>query len=444
MTKANHIKASPTKGFFIHMLTKDIKLERAIIDLIDNSVDGAKRISSSKYEDLFVDIKLNQDHFTIIDNCGGFDLDTAVNYAFRFGRPDDGSYKFTENSIGRFGIGMKRALFKLGNEFVIESKTENDHFEIRVKTAEWLENPEDWSFEYTVLNHSDNLAENGTYITVTDLNIDVSNEFKSDNFVSSLKDEIEKALNFSIEKGLNIKLNSVDLEKSGLALLQSDNLSPYFKEISFNNGDIVTAKIYTGLGEPSPDNGGWYIYCNNRLVLSNDKTNLTGWEGRRFGESTVRKYHNYFAMFRGVVFFDSKDSRKLPMTTTKTGVDSNSVIYQVTRQYMIESMLQVIKFLSKVADKIVDPDLFREKLVEKSKSIDVISLKQMTFVENFIGPPIDEAESEEDEETTISYKADKALVNKVKTNLRVSSNKEVGLRTFDYFIEMEDISLDNE
>jgi hypothetical protein len=38
------IKASPSKEFFIHMLTRDVQLSRAIIDLVDNSVDGAKRL----------------------------------------------------------------------------------------------------------------------------------------------------------------------------------------------------------------------------------------------------------------------------------------------------------------------------------------------------------------------------------------------------------------
>jgi hypothetical protein len=37
---SKHIKASPTKEFFIYMLVKDIPLNRAIIDLVDNSVDG--------------------------------------------------------------------------------------------------------------------------------------------------------------------------------------------------------------------------------------------------------------------------------------------------------------------------------------------------------------------------------------------------------------------
>ena len=43
--------ADPTKDFFIHMLTRDIPLERAIIDLVDNSVDGAKNVLTKTGKD---------------------------------------------------------------------------------------------------------------------------------------------------------------------------------------------------------------------------------------------------------------------------------------------------------------------------------------------------------------------------------------------------------
>ena len=38
------INASPTKEFFVEMLTKDVSLSLAILDLVDNSVDGALRM----------------------------------------------------------------------------------------------------------------------------------------------------------------------------------------------------------------------------------------------------------------------------------------------------------------------------------------------------------------------------------------------------------------
>ena len=37
------VKASPTKEFFVSMLVRDILLKQAIIELIDNSLDGARK-----------------------------------------------------------------------------------------------------------------------------------------------------------------------------------------------------------------------------------------------------------------------------------------------------------------------------------------------------------------------------------------------------------------
>ncbi len=34
-------KASPTKAFFVRMITRDIALEDCVLDLLDNSVDSA-------------------------------------------------------------------------------------------------------------------------------------------------------------------------------------------------------------------------------------------------------------------------------------------------------------------------------------------------------------------------------------------------------------------
>ena len=38
------VNANPTKEFFISMLTRDVDIKAAILELIDNSIDGAKRL----------------------------------------------------------------------------------------------------------------------------------------------------------------------------------------------------------------------------------------------------------------------------------------------------------------------------------------------------------------------------------------------------------------
>jgi Histidine kinase-, DNA gyrase B-, and HSP90-like ATPase len=97
------INAEPTKTFFVDMLTRDIPLEQAILDLIDNCVDGAKAMANGDekpFDGRIITLSFDADQFKITDNCGGFSRDAAINYAFKFGRP--AGAKRTDHSIGQF------------------------------------------------------------------------------------------------------------------------------------------------------------------------------------------------------------------------------------------------------------------------------------------------------------------------------------------------------
>ncbi|NOZ39646.1 MAG: hypothetical protein GXP24_05405 [Planctomycetes bacterium] len=83
------VSASPTKAFFVNMLTRDIELKDAILDLLDNCIDGVirqltpgKRKTKKPYEGYWAKITLNESEFVIEDNCGGIPRDIAINSAF--------------------------------------------------------------------------------------------------------------------------------------------------------------------------------------------------------------------------------------------------------------------------------------------------------------------------------------------------------------------------
>jgi hypothetical protein len=80
------VDASPVKSFFVSMLTRDITLEDAILDLLDNCVDGILRQKpeggSQPYAGYKATIEFNRDTFTISDNCGGIPW-SLHEYAFR-------------------------------------------------------------------------------------------------------------------------------------------------------------------------------------------------------------------------------------------------------------------------------------------------------------------------------------------------------------------------
>ena len=71
MSKDNIIEGNPTKTFFIQMITRDITINDAIIDLLDNSIDGASKLKENNdFSDLYIDITINRDEFIVKDNCG--------------------------------------------------------------------------------------------------------------------------------------------------------------------------------------------------------------------------------------------------------------------------------------------------------------------------------------------------------------------------------------
>src|SRR5260221_2749831 len=112
--KPTTVKANPTKRFFVEMLTRDIELQDAILDLLDNCVDGILRSTKDKhgkrdsqpYRGYWARITLNEKKFQIVDNCGGIPLALAKKYAFMMGRPEDEGDSDVP-TVGMYGIGMK-------------------------------------------------------------------------------------------------------------------------------------------------------------------------------------------------------------------------------------------------------------------------------------------------------------------------------------------------
>lgn len=430
------IDARPTKDFFISMLIKDIGTTRAIIDLVDNCVDGARRLRlNGKYNGLRVDIETDAHHFKIRDNCGGIPVELAKTYAFRFGRPAE--MAATPHSVGQFGVGMKRALFKLGQKFRIESTTERSRFVVDVDVEKWKQ-MQDWEFEFAELEPTRRripLSQTGTGITVGALHPTIAESFSLDTFKARLASELAEAHVESTGRGLDIFFNGVALQHRDLVLLQSSRLKPARESLVFReDGAKIDVRLYAGVADSDPSAAGWYVFCNGRLVLPADQTLVTGWGETR--ELTVPKYHNQFARFRGYVFFDSQQTYLLPWNTTKTGVDSDSPRYRATRLAMIKLMRPVIDFLNQL-DAEKGRELTDDKPLEAAvKAAKPADLEDITSRALFLAPKA-VVERAAPETGRIQYSRPLEKIKRAQKVLKISTLRGVGEKTFDYFYKRE-------
>ncbi len=427
------VHAEPTKEFFIEMLVRDIALNRAIIDLVDNSVDGARRKRpAGEYGGLWIEITANESEFQITDNCGGIPLRTARHYAFRFGRPD--GMEATPHSVGQFGVGMKRALFKLGSKFRVVSSTATEQFEIDEDVREWRKKKE-WTFRFQVAKNEPKETE-GTTVRVTDLHAGVGSEFALDHFHSGLGAAIRDAHIDSLEAGLSITYNGTPLLYEPLELLASSGFEPaYFSESINGTGGaaLVNVEAYAGLGQSDPQHAGWNVFCNGRLVLGADQTEVTGW-GEGNGR-TIPKYHNQFARFRGYAFFDCDDAARVPWNTTKSGVDLDSTVYRAVRLRMIGLMRPVINFLNQVDKENENLD-DHKPLQNAVAAMKAVSLREAETREKF-DYPRPPPRPKLPRTGRIQYDKRVEQINEVKKALRVTTYTEVGRRTFDYYFDRE-------
>lgn len=349
------VSAYPAKAFFVKMLTRDISLEDAIMDLIDNCTDGILRTKwkdgipegqSKPYAGYYAKVSISGDLFSIEDNCGGIPKNIAEEYAFRMGRANkrDGDLP----TVGVYGIGMKRALFKMGSYSTVFSKTDECSFEVTID-SDWLEDDQQWRLPLKIYDEVKK-EENGTIIKVADLYQGISEQFSSQVFIGKLITLIQQHYSYIIQKGFQISINDTVIEPIVMKLLIDDNferdsLAPYiykadmdgvsvFLQVGFyrrlpNQDEIDQEQV----ARSSKEEAGWTIICNDRVVVYKDKSILTGW-----GDANVPQYHTQFIGITGLVIFKSDDVEKLPITTTKRGIDASSLLYLRVKNRMREGL----------------------------------------------------------------------------------------------------------
>jgi hypothetical protein len=419
------------------MLTRDISLEDCILDLVDNAIDGAWSQSGEKPDELKsgtgldgreVKILLSESKFSISDNCGGISFDDAVDYAFTFGRDDEQTDAgFT---VGVYGIGMKRAVFKIGKSIRIHSTYEEagslKAFTVPIEIDTWLrEKREPWDFE---IDEAQPDVTPGVRIEITELYDEVRKQFQDAKYIRALRTQLSRDYLLPLMRGLEISLNG-DVVESREPVLQESSAFKPMRTSYLDDG--VKVEIFAGMWRSPPNDtepetsgrldnaSGWYILCNGRAVLSADRTSVTGW-----GDALPR-WHSQYGGFHGYVLFSSKSPELLPMTTTKRSVNTSSGVYRRALARIEEPTRAWINYTNSRKK-----DLDGVKDIEEStKSRPISAIEENSQV---LLPAV--KASKQERVANVNYAVDVDRLKDLAASLgdRSMTYREVGIRSFDY------------
>jgi hypothetical protein len=386
--KYEPVDASPVKSFFVSMLTRDIKLEEAILDLLDNCVDGILRMNGNHlgkkpYAGHWAEIEFNKDSFAISDNCGGIPW-SLHDYAFRMGRTKKRP-KDADGTVGVYGIGMKRAIFKMGEDCLISTQNGDNGYDVEI-TQKWMHDEEDWDIPVKATKKA--MQEDGTEIVIGKLHPGVAAAFSND--AKAFKGELDRMVAthyaFIIDKGFMVRINKDLVKPRPTKLIFTKKLdlkTPAIRPYIFRTKvDGVEVFLTVGFTRPLPSDeelaaeqegtrysamgAGWTVLCNDRAVVYCNRDELTGW-----GEAGVPRYHNQFIAISGIVEFKSANALKLPTTTTKRGIDASSPLYLQIKNKMREGMKIYTDYTNKWKEKLEES----KEHIEKGEALSLEEIK---------------------------------------------------------------------
>jgi hypothetical protein len=436
--------ASPEKRLFISLITRDISLADAIIDLLDNSVNAAMRpihnafSSANDFHSVFarkslradvtINVSFDRDRVIVKDNAYGIDFETAQHEVFRFGHADGPE---SRDRLSVYGIGMKRALFKIGKHITMLSEHKDGGFGLTLNVPNWAKDATlPWTIPISKRPRRMANESTGTTITISDIHPEIRSRLMDKTFETELKDRISKVYSFFIGRIVNIYVNGQEVDRTEFEIGE-DN----FSHDKFKRGK-VDCSILAGIATPAGGRflnagAGWFVFCNFRTVLYGDKSLQTGWGG-----GDLPLFQPKHRPFLGIVLFTSSDPEALPWTTTKGHINEDSAVWQEAKLKMAAVGKPVTGFLDKrYSDEgtSIQPSGIAKLAGEGMNVFDAAIGNRSTFI-------LPSRKTKKPKTTTkIQYEISLKELERVRRHFGRTNmaGTEIGRYTFDYFMENE-------
>ena len=359
------------------------------------------------------------------------------NHVFRFGKPSDE----TKRTIGIYGVGLKRAIFKIGENILIESDDGKDFFSVLID-KKWLYDEQNWKLKFK--SEEKSRGNPLTRITITEIFPHIGEEMASTRFENTLIERIKDTYSVFIEDRVTIEVKDKPVEPYDFRFLfdKKKGFVPFHKKYNFDGVDV---EIYAGYTPVSREwhPYGWYVFCNDRLIIRSDTSDRTGWGG---GGKKDRKYHypqdNWIL---GIILFGSENPMLLPWQTTKDDIQDDLKVYrkaQIEMKTITGKFTDVIRIAYETRDpetrETIGTTIFEDVQTRSRREIKEELEEVVPEIKGELGQ---EAIRNIPEIAYIQYPEKINLIKKVKKKLGNSymSNKEVGKKTFKYYVDMEGV-----
>ncbi|SDQ28036.1 ATP-binding protein [Brevundimonas sp. 374] len=328
------VDAVPSKRLFLSIIA-DYDLNRSICELVDNGLDVWTR--GGKAREIMIDIWLDQDERTIVveDNAGGL-ARGELSYIVGPGQSGSaapnavaiGQTASTDETIGIFGVGTKRAVVALSKDIAITTRHGSaGAFQIAFDES-WL-NRESWLLQ---VHEVDGLAPGVTRVELQKLRLELTDELES-NLRHHLGATYGRFLN---KPGVTLRLNDEKIEPR---FFEQWSYPPqhgprrFSGQLTAPSGRVLTIDILAGLSnESSPATGeyGVYFYCNDRLVAPAMKSFEVG-----FTKGQAGVPHPKLSLTKIIVSI-SGHADEMPWNSSKSDINSKHHVFVEIREWLVD------------------------------------------------------------------------------------------------------------
>lgn len=319
------LDATPSKRLYLSIIA-DYDLNRSICELVDNGIDVWIRRGRVGQATVKIVLDKDQQTITVDDDAGGLPRHELVYVV----GPGQSGTSPSEQTIGIFGVGTKRAVVALAQDVRIRTRYRKDRTYQIDLDDKWLQDG-DWDI---AVYEVDNIPEGSTIIELQRLRVQIT-----DDVIAKLKDHISTTYaRFILNSSIAIELNG---EKLSPIVFENWAYPPgyeprrYTGTLQTGDGYQIKVEAIAGLTlESSPAAGeyGVYFYCNDRLIARALKTFEVG-----FTKGLAGLPHPKVSLTRVIVFLNG-DAQCMPWNSSKSDISTKHEVFLAIHDWLVQAV----------------------------------------------------------------------------------------------------------